>query len=105
MLVAQAEASFELWTGHRPPAGVMERAVRAGTSGTDDRLGRGVSVGLGIGPAVDGWITRQLAHRGLGRPAAWRPATRWMLSVTLGAGWAGLWLRVGWTGVLPAHLV
>ena len=33
MLVAQAEASFQLWTGHRPPAGVMERAVRAGTSG------------------------------------------------------------------------
>ena len=33
MLVAQAEASFQLWTGHRPPAGVMERAVRAGISG------------------------------------------------------------------------
>ena len=61
--------------------------------------------GLGIGPAVDGWITRQLGHRGLGRPAAWRPATRWMLSVALGAGWAGVWLRVGWTGVLPTHLV
>ena len=30
MLVAQAEASFEMWTGHRPPAGVMESAARTG---------------------------------------------------------------------------
>lgn len=30
MLVAQAEASFEMWTGHRPPAGVMEAAARTG---------------------------------------------------------------------------
>lgn len=33
MLAAQAEASFEMWTGHRPPAGVMEQAARAGSGG------------------------------------------------------------------------
>ncbi len=33
MLVAQAEASFEIWTGHRPPSGVMERASRKGGTG------------------------------------------------------------------------
>ena len=33
MLAAQAEASFEMWTGYRPPAGVMEEAARKGTSG------------------------------------------------------------------------
>lgn len=33
MLAAQAEASFEMWTGHRPPAGVMEQAARTGTGG------------------------------------------------------------------------
>ena len=32
MLAAQAEASFEMWTGHRPPAGVMEQAARKGSS-------------------------------------------------------------------------
>ena len=32
MLAAQAEASFEMWTGHRPPAGVMEQAAREGSS-------------------------------------------------------------------------
>ena len=30
MLVAQAEASFEMWTGHRPPPGVMVKAAAAG---------------------------------------------------------------------------
>lgn len=34
MLAAQAEASFEMWTGRRSPTGVMERAARTGaTSG------------------------------------------------------------------------
>ena len=33
MLAAQAEASFQMWTGRRPPAGVMERAVRTGVAG------------------------------------------------------------------------
>lgn len=33
MLISQAEASFELWTGHRPPEGVMEGAVRAEAGG------------------------------------------------------------------------
>jgi shikimate 5-dehydrogenase len=28
MLVAQAERQFEWWTGQRPPAGVMEAALR-----------------------------------------------------------------------------
>lgn len=32
MLAAQAEASFEMWTGIRPPAGVMEQAAREGAS-------------------------------------------------------------------------
>jgi shikimate dehydrogenase len=31
MLVAQAERQFEYWTGQRPPAGVMEAAVRTRT--------------------------------------------------------------------------
>ncbi len=30
MLVAQAEASFQMWTGRRSPSGVMERAARTG---------------------------------------------------------------------------
>ena len=30
MLAAQAEASFEMWTGRRPPVGVMEKAARTG---------------------------------------------------------------------------
>lgn len=30
MLAAQAEASFEMWTGRRPPAKVMEKAARTG---------------------------------------------------------------------------
>lgn len=30
MLVAQAEASFEIWTGCRAPSGVMEKAARTG---------------------------------------------------------------------------
>ncbi|MCE2527120.1 MAG: hypothetical protein J4G00_06280 [Actinomycetia bacterium] len=33
MLAAQAEASFEMWTGHRPPSGVMEEAARKGMGG------------------------------------------------------------------------
>ncbi len=33
MLVAQAEASFEMWTGRRSPAGVMERAVSVEANG------------------------------------------------------------------------
>jgi shikimate 5-dehydrogenase len=28
MLAAQAEKQFERWTGQRPPAGVMEAALR-----------------------------------------------------------------------------
>ena len=30
MLAAQAEASFELWTGYRPPEGLMQQAARIG---------------------------------------------------------------------------
>ena len=33
MLAAQAEASFEMWTGHRAPTGLMERVARTGTTG------------------------------------------------------------------------
>ncbi len=33
MLAAQAEASFEMWTGHRAPAGLMERVARTGATG------------------------------------------------------------------------
>jgi len=33
MLAAQAEASFEMWTGHGAPAGLMERVARTGATG------------------------------------------------------------------------
>lgn len=33
MLAAQAEASFEMWTGRRPPTGVMEQTARVGVVG------------------------------------------------------------------------
>lgn len=61
--------------------------------------------GLAVGPAVDAWVTRQLASRGLGRPPRWRPVTRWMLPLAMGIGWAAAWTKVGWTGTLAAHLV
>ncbi|MDE0232179.1 MAG: A24 family peptidase [bacterium] len=69
------------------------------------QLGGAFVAGLVIGPAVDVWITRQLARRGLGRPESWRPATRWVLSVALGMGWAVVLTTVGSAGVLAAHLV
>lgn len=68
-------------------------------------LGGAFVAGVALGPLVDAWITRQLAGSGRGRPDAWRPATRWMLTCALGVGWAVIWGKVGWTGVLPAHLV
>ncbi len=68
-------------------------------------LGGAFVAGVALGPFVDGWVTRQLAKDGLGRPDLWRPATRWMLTAVLGVGWAATWVKVGWTGVLPAHLV
>jgi len=69
------------------------------------QLGGAFLAGLVIGQAVDVWITRQLATRGLDRPNSWRPATRWVLSVILGMGWAVVLTGVGLTGVLAAHLV
>ena len=33
MLAAQAEASFEMWTGYGTPAGLMERVARTGATG------------------------------------------------------------------------
>ena len=69
------------------------------------QLGGAFLAGFAIGPAVDVWITRQLAGRGLERPESWRPVTGWMLSVALGVGWAAMWMTVGWTGALAAHLV
>ncbi|MDE0602193.1 MAG: hypothetical protein OXI56_10425, partial [bacterium] len=33
MLAAQAEASFEMWTGYGAPAGLMERVARSGAAG------------------------------------------------------------------------
>lgn len=33
MLAAQAEASFEMWTGYGAPAGLMERVARTGATG------------------------------------------------------------------------
>ena len=69
------------------------------------RLGGAILAGFVIGPAVDAFITGQLARRGLGRPRPWRPATRWILSVILGMGWAAMLTGVGWSGVLAAHLV
>ena len=33
MLAAQAEASFEMWTGYGPPADLMERVARSGAAG------------------------------------------------------------------------
>ncbi|MDE0131211.1 MAG: A24 family peptidase, partial [bacterium] len=61
--------------------------------------------GFAIGPAVDAWVTRQLAGRGLERPESWRTAARWLLSVISGMGWAVMLTAVGWSGVLAAHLV
>ncbi|MYK56862.1 MAG: prepilin peptidase, partial [Acidimicrobiia bacterium] len=69
------------------------------------RLGGALVAGFVAGPAVDAWITRRLASRGLERPKQWRPATRWILSVILGIGWAVMLTTVGWAGVLAAHLV
>lgn len=60
--------------------------------------------GMAWGSVVDGWITRQLARKELGRPDGWRPATRWMVTVGMGMGWVLTWRWVGWAGVLPAHL-
>ena len=68
-------------------------------------LGGAFLAGFVIGPAVDVWITHQLERRGLDRPESWRPATRWVLSVILGTGWAAISIGVGWSGVLAAHLV
>ena len=68
-------------------------------------VGGAFLAGFVIGPAVDVRITRQLARRGLDRPEPWRPATRWVLSVILGTGWAAISIGVGWSGVLAAHLV
>lgn len=68
-------------------------------------LGGAFVAGVALGPFVDGWVTCQLAKDGLGRPESWRPATRWMLTAVLGVGWVATWVRVGWAGVLPAHLV
>lgn len=68
-------------------------------------VGGAFLAGFVIGPAVDVRITRQLARRGLDRPESWRPATRWVLSVILGTGWAAISIGVGWSGVLAAHLV
>lgn len=69
------------------------------------QLGGALLAGFAIGPAVDAWITRQLAVRGLERAESWRPATRWLLSVILGMGWAAMLTGVGWSGALAAHLV
>lgn len=69
------------------------------------RLGGAFLAGFVIGPAVDAFITGQLARRGLRRPKPWRPATRWILSVILGMGWAAMLAGVGRSGVLAAHLV
>ena len=69
------------------------------------QLGGAFLAGFVIGPAVDAWITRELARRGLDRPESWRPATRWALSVILGTGWAAISIGVGWSGVLAAHMV
>ena len=69
------------------------------------QLGGAFVAGFAIGPAMDAWITRQLAGRGLERPESWRPATRWLLSVTLGMGWAAMFSGVGWNGALAGHLV
>ena len=69
------------------------------------RLGGVFLAGFVIGPAVDVWITRQLARRGLERPKSWRPFNRWLLPVALGMGWAAMLAAVGWSGVLAAHLV
>ena len=69
------------------------------------QLGGSFLVGLVMGPALDTWITCQLARRNLERPKSWRLVNRWLLSVILGMGWAAMLMRVGWTGVLAAHLV
>lgn len=69
------------------------------------QLGGALLAGSAIGPVVDAWITRQLAGRGLERPESLRPATRWLLSITLGMGWAAMLTVVGWSGALAAHLV
>lgn len=69
------------------------------------QLGGAFLAGFVIGPAVDAWITRELARRGLDRPESWRPATRWVLSAILGTGWAAISIGVGWSGVLAAHMV
>lgn len=61
--------------------------------------------GVAMGPLLDAWITGRLAAMGLGRPKVWRPATRWILIAALGGGGSLAWLTVGWSGVLPAHLV
>lgn len=61
--------------------------------------------GMACGPLVDRWISSQLAKSGLGRADSWRPATKWMLSVALGAGWAIALRLLGWVGVLPAHFL
>ena len=67
--------------------------------------GGAFAVGVGIGPLVDAWITGRLAGIGLGRPREWRPLTRWVLTAALGVGWLLAVWKVGWTGVLAAHLV
>ncbi|MDE0121754.1 MAG: A24 family peptidase [bacterium] len=69
------------------------------------QLGGAFLAGFAIGPAMDAWITRHLAGRGLARPESWRPATRWLLAAALGVGWAVVLTEVGWAGVLAAHLV
>ncbi|MCQ3804460.1 MAG: A24 family peptidase [bacterium] len=67
-------------------------------------VGGALLAGAALGPAVNVWVTRQLARRGLGRSPAWRSAIRWMLPAVLGVGWAAMWSTMGWTAVLPAHL-
>lgn len=69
------------------------------------QLGGAFVAGLVIGPAVDAWITWQLARRGLERPESWRPVNGWLLSVVVGMGWAVMLAAVGWSGALAAHLV
>ncbi len=69
------------------------------------QLGGAFLAGFVIGPAVDAWITWQLARRGLDRPESWRPANGWLLAAALGMGWAVVLKEVGWSGVLAAHLV
>jgi leader peptidase (prepilin peptidase)/N-methyltransferase len=62
-------------------------------------------VGMALGPLVDDRITSLLARQDLGRADGWRPATRWVLILGMGVGWALTWHWIGWAAVLPAHLL